>query len=307
VLREKRLKRPERPCDDGATMPITTASNQTLLDSIDPAAAEKAFASLRPRLLGISKDRLATFSVDLQTAAIAAATVARFIKDPAVRKRFLSLPKEEFSYAHLDDLEPAALAAWHAAVELLTASAGGTEAKLPASLVQEATVVRQRMLTLAEYHFGDDPDDAKEVVSIKQGTGYADLANDLVRLTKLYKKHHARVKLDPKNYVATDARDAKKCARQILVLLGEERNQEQKAWGDLVARAWTLLVEVYGEMSAAGNWLYRHEDGARLFPSLYSVGRRAPGRPAKPSGTVEAVAEEEEKGGREDEAGDDDE
>jgi hypothetical protein len=58
------------------------------------------------------------------------------------------------------------------------------------------------------------------------GTGYGDLASDLLRLTKLYKKHRARV----------------------------------KTWSDLALRAWTLLEEVYNEVAAAGSWLYRSEE-----------------------------------------------
>ena len=57
--------------------------------------------------------------------------------------------------------------------------------------------------------------------------------------------------------------------------------------------AFTLLVTVYGEVSAAGAWLWRDEDAAARFPSLYVVGRPAPARAAsKPQdgGTGEPAA-----------------
>lgn len=51
---------------------------------------------------------------------------------------------------------------------------------------------------------------------------------------------------------------------------------------ELAQRAFTLLNTMYGEVSAAGAWLWRHEDPATLFPSLYAVGRaaRASGKPS---------------------------
>jgi hypothetical protein len=62
--------------------------------SIDPAAPERAFKTLRPHLLGISPDSLASISVDVQKSAITASAIARFINDPKVRARFESLPRE---------------------------------------------------------------------------------------------------------------------------------------------------------------------------------------------------------------------
>lgn len=250
-------------------------------DGIDPAASEKAFLSLKPRLLALSQERIVNVSVDMQRVAVGVSAVARKIQEPAVRKRFASLPKDEFSIQHVDDLGPIAWAGWHASVELLTASSTSSEAKLPLSLVNDATAIKQRMIKLCRYNFGDDPVDGPEIDAIVLGTGYQDLAADLARLAKLYKKRSAEVKLDHKNYVASDAANAKKYAQQILELLGEARNVDQKAWTDLTNRAWTLLVEVYGEVSAAGRFLFRNDDPEGRFPSLYSMGRVNVGRPRK--------------------------
>lgn len=247
-------------------------------------AAEEAFEAFKSRLLGLDPNKLATLSVDLEKASVAVAAVGRWVKGKKPRARFASLPKDEFDQAHVDELESAAMAAWHAAVSLRTATAGKSEAKLPVSLVQEATAIRQRMLDLCEYHFGADPVDGPEIADIKLGNGYNDLASDLLRLGRLYAKHRDRVKLDPKNYRKTDEVDAGRVAHAIFRELGQAKNQDQKAWTDLVLRAFTLLNTVYGEVSAAGTWLWRHEDAARLFPSLYVVGRTTPVRTAKGAG-----------------------
>jgi hypothetical protein len=263
--------------------------------SIDPAAAEKAFLGLKSSLLALNADYLTAVNVDVQRAAITACAVGRWIKQPEVRARFASLPAKEFKVAQVDDLESVALAAWHITIELLTAGSGSSEAMLPISLVEAATAVKQRMLALLEYYLSDHPLDSKEVASIKAGTGYADLASDLLRLAKLYHKHAAAVALDTKHYVATDAHDARKHGMAIVKLLGDARNVDEKAWTDLLARSWTLLNTTYDEVSAAGEWLLRHEGGAERFPSLYVSGR-AGGRPKKKAAAAaEPVANEPKK------------
>ncbi|HRI67998.1 MAG TPA: hypothetical protein PK156_27365 [Polyangium sp.] len=89
------------------------------------------------------------------------------------------------------------------------------------------------------------------------------------------------VKKDPKHYLASDVNDAPTHSSEILRLLGEARNENAKTWADMVARAWILLLEVYGEVSSAGRWLYRHDEGETRFPSLWSVARAGQGRPKK--------------------------
>jgi hypothetical protein len=257
-------------------------------EELSPKAAEKAFEAVRPRMQALDAKNLAAQTVDIEKAAFAAAGIGRWVKSKGPRARFARLPQEDFDQAHVEDLETVALAAWHAAVTARTASAGKSEAKLPADLVRQALDLKERMLELVTYHFGNDPVDGPEIQDIKLGNGYADLAADLVRLRKLYAKHREHVKLDPKNYRKTDEAGAGKVAHHIFQELGESRNQDQKTWADLSARAFTLLVHTYAEVSGAGQWLWRHEDGALKFPSLYLVGRAAPSRAAgkgdKPAG-----------------------
>ncbi len=256
-------------------------------------AAEEAFKAFKPRLLGLDTNELGTVSVDLEKGSVAIAAVGRWVKGKEPRARFAALPKQHFDQAHVDDLESLALATWHTAVSLRSATAGRSEAKLPVSLVQEATQIKQRMLELCDYHFGSGPVDGPEIADIKLGTGYTDLAGDLVRLGKLYAKHRDHVKLDPKNYRKTDEADAGRVAHAIFRELGEARNQDQKTWTDLALRAYTLLARVYGEVSAAGSWLWRHEDAAVRFPSLYVVGRPTPTKTAakSPAGSSESKIE----------------
>jgi hypothetical protein len=152
---------------------------------------------------------------------------------------------------------------------------------LPVDLLQSAAEIKTRMLKLCEYHLGDQPVDGSEIADIRSGTGHIDLAVDLVRLAKLYQKHKSIIKKDPKHYVASDANDARTHSSEILRLLGEARNENAKTWSDMVARAWILLLEVYGEVSNAGRWLFHHDEPENRFPSLWAVARAGQGRPKK--------------------------
>lgn len=259
------------------------------VDSLDPQAASKAFSALRSQLAAIPQERVEPARADVIKGAIAAWSVARFIQQPDVHKKFSRLPIEEFSQAHLEDLGTIALATFHAATELQSAQAQSTEAKLPVDLLQSAAEVKTRMLKVCEYHLGDNPVDNQEIADIRSGTGYIDLATDLTRLAKLYQKNKNIVKKDPKHYLASDVDDARKYSNEILKLLGDSRNENAKSWADMVARAWMLLLEVYGEVSSAGRWLFRHDESETHFPSLWSVARAGQGRPKK--ATEEPIAE----------------
>jgi hypothetical protein len=176
-----------------------------------------------------------------------------------------------------------ALAAYHASNELRSARAISSEAKIPVDLADEAIGMKARMLKLAEYAFEGDAVISLEVADIRLGTGYKDLANDLVRLAKIYIAHQAILSKDAFTYRATDADDARKLAQRILTELGNTRSIEETKWIDLSARAWTLLRNGYDEVQAAGTFLYRHEEPEKKFPSLYVASR---GRPRKDAGGI---------------------
>lgn len=272
-------------------MPKKSQSSSKPSDVIDPKAAEKAFLSLKPRLLAFAKDKLSTISTDVEEAATGAAAIGRRIKEGEERARFASLPAKHFDQVHVEGLETIAMATWYTAVSLRTASSGASEAKVPAALAQQAMALRERMLRLLSYYVGDDPVDGPELVDIRQGTGYADAASDLVRLAKLYRKRHDVVKNDSKNFVKTDEADAGRCAHAIVTALGEAKNQEQALWSEMMQRSFTLLDTTYAEVKSAGWWLYRSEDPAARFPSLYVMGRSAPSRSVRaPKGGGELPA-----------------
>jgi|GEM_PF-732582 len=243
---------------------------------------QRAFEALRAELAAIPREQLATVNVDVQVTAITALAVARAIaKDAALRARFHAIAKAaRFDVAKLDGLESTALAAWYARHQFLLASAVRSNAQLPAALASTAAEVKARMLRVVEYHLGDHPVAGPVAGAIRPGTGYLDLANDLVALGRLYADYRALLAHDEKGYAAGDEALAARLGGEIIVLLGGAPTPEQETWAEHQARAWTKLQADYAEVAAVGRFLKRGDDDvATSFPSLIAASRTAtPGR-----------------------------
>lgn len=273
--------------------PYRKASKKSAKEpAFDPEAAGQAFEALRPRAEALPRAALALLNVDLLDASITAQAVARFTAEPEAKARFALLDARLFDPAHLDDLAPLALAAAHAHVALQSARSQSTEAKLPIALVDAATEVKTRMLDLTDYHFKRNGKLNREVAAIRAGTGYKDLASDLVRLARLYDDYKATVSADKVNYQPGDVAHARKLAAEIMHHLGEAQSADEKTWVELTTRLWTLLRSAYAEVQAAGLFLYRNDGGDEKFPSLHGGGGRPRKAKDEPEGDAGGDGEE---------------
>ncbi|MDI3290206.1 hypothetical protein [Polyangium sp. 15x6] len=261
------------------------SSPQKKKTPVDHDAAKAAFEKLLPLLDQIPRDSLQSPNTSVDAAAIVALGVARELTAPEARARFELLPKELFDIAALDDLEPAALAAWYAATSLLSANAQGTEAKLPVELSDDATRLKARMLKVGDYHFDPATPTGREIADIRIGTGYRDLAQDLARLARMYRTEKKHLENDKVHYNVEDAARADELSHRILEELSASRSAEQALWTERVQRAWALLLGVYGEVTTTAAWLWRKEGGAASYPSLVTAGRAA--RKARSEGAAE--------------------
>lgn len=249
---------------------------EDIIGDIDPDAARKAFEQLLPRLDAM--DEVRALSTDIRKALIHGAAIGRLVLEPARYAAFQSLPADRFDMQHVDLLLPAAQATWHAWLSLRAALVESTAAKVPEPLRAQAEVVKERMLTVLGYVVGRLPNVRDHLDDIRDGKGHIDLADDLQRLADLYKVHATALAEDRILYRATDEAEARTLAQGIYKVLGDGRSSDAHHWAEYQGRAWTFLLETYDEVAAAGSWLFRHEDGAELFPSLYTVGRQRRGR-----------------------------
>lgn len=243
-----------------------------IIDSKDPEGLRLAFEAVRPELDTVAEIRVA--NTDMRKAIIFAASVGRMVTLPERLTAFASLPATFFNMVHVARLEQVADATFYAWLQTADARALHTGSRMPLPNLVEMTALRTVMIKVLEYNVGDNEAVSKKLASIRPGHGHADTGSDLWRLGVLYEEHAAALAADTRLYKPEDAVKAKRYAQAINHVLGDGTESDALFWGDYLGRAWTLLVNTYDEVAAAGRWMFRHENGEAMFPSLYAVGRQ---------------------------------
>ena len=256
---------------------------------LDPSAASAALQRLDPRLKALDPERLVTPRVDPKLAAMAALSVADKLAAPEVRARFTRLPKEELDHAHLDDLRDAAWAAWHAKSQVDAALAAPGDTSLPAAQVEAGLQLKERMSRVLRYYFETDAEIVKALAPLGRRKTNAELPQDLGKLAKLYREKKSTIENDKMHYRASDADEADAIAGHAAQATAARKAEIQGRGQDLVSRTFTLLLQIYEEIRAAGLYLFRKENASELFPSLTTL--PAPrGRPRKNAAAEGAAA-----------------
>lgn len=267
--------------------------------SLDPAddslfkSAEDCFQRQKPALDALAASDLRSPTIDVQEAAIVVLGIEGLLREPATKAKIAALVKAGLvNGALLEELADIARAAWFSRYRLLQVSATHSEAALPISLVNDALSLRRRMLKTLDYNLDEDPDDIARLAAIHIGSGHLDMANDLLACADYYRERTSDIDHDKKNYRKTDEADARRLADKILRLLGAVTTPDQTLWKSYQARSFTLLLTHYEEARRVGRFLSYHEDGDKLFPSLFSAVRTAPGpRAEKPVAEPAAPAD----------------
>jgi hypothetical protein len=243
-----------------------------IIEAKDPEGLRLAFEAVKPALDTVVEVRVA--NTDIHKAINCAASVGRMVLQPEMRAAFASLPASFFDILHVDRLEQVALATAYASLQAGHVAPLSTGAKLPVPNLIEATALKQVMLKVLEYNLGHVDAIATLLASIRPGHGHADLVSDLWRLAVMYEEHAPELIADTRFYQAGDAARAKQYVQGFNHVLGDGRESDAEYWTDYLGRAWTLLVNTYDEVSAAGRWLFRDANGEERFPSLYAIGRQ---------------------------------
>ena len=209
-------------------------------------------------------------AVDPGTALAAAKTVRDSLAEPKTRRRFDALPDDEINRELVDAHASRREAANVAAAAYQSAENAENDALVPTSSVQVLTDIRTRVYSLIDYHLGEDPVVARELTVIRAGTGYKDLANDVVALLGLSAKHLNVVKHDKKNYRAEDATNGP----MHVEIVREARLKGQRPATKKAARAWALafhaLRESHDEVTTVGRFIdRRRSDVDARWPSLF--------------------------------------
>lgn len=237
-----------------------------------------AFERIEPLLAQVDDDALAPMNTSITEASLAAVGASQLVMEPALYARFQSVASAaapEFDMRHVDGLADLAWGTLYAAMEAARLRHALTRSRLPDDLVQHASETKARMQSCCEYHLLDHPQAGTEVERLRAGRGHRDLAMDLHGYAVLYQKHQDLLETDRKHYRASDVADAFRLSKEILALLGGALVERERSLTAQLNRAWTLLVDSYGEVRALGHFLLRHDlvTAEQMFPSLFTVGR----------------------------------
>ena len=251
--------------------------------------AEHAWMSLANGLRSTPAAQRVSPNIDLQDAGMAIVSlVEREVTDP-IRVRMKALASvNEFRYETVGELEELAWAGIHVRRKLLMSLANVSEAKLPATLVQEAQTLRGRMLKVVEYHLEDNAEYAGTIAHIREGAGHLDLANDLEALADMYRDAHTQLKADTRRFNASDEATARSTAEKIYRELRSDTAslREEEDWTTQQAALWPRLQRAYNEVRRVMRFLLSLEDDTR-FPSLVTAARgsqqSAPRKEEEPS------------------------
>jgi len=285
----------KKPSSKHAANPPSYTATVIKPPAYDPAEAKTAIDKLRPRLMALPADELAIARLDVRAAALAALGVYAFITQAGdLHARFQKLHTiDEFDTRNIHDLKALAFSVLYAHAQAEAAGAFKTDAKVPASLVQEGAEIEARLQELCEYMFKRDETIAPLLALLRPGSGYRDLAGDLNGYADIYDMRPQEVASDVTNYRATDAADARKIAGEILSHLSAAMSPQAKDAYELLQRAWTVLLEVYTEVREVGRCLLRRDPKRdEWFPSLFAAGRAGRPRKKKPEEAKDAGGNE---------------
>ncbi len=256
--------------------------------SIDVGEAKLAFDAQVAQLEALSRDEVMSPRVDLQlTSAIAYSVAMRDLEAP--RRARLAALGAVFDIQLLDGLPRRALAALHARRMQSQAMDAATSARVPEPTLREAQATRGRMMRVLGYYFDEHPSIGRKLVAIRAGTGYLDLANDLLAVAELYEEGEVKalISADPKHYRADDPKFARAMAQELFRGLGLGSDGDASRWTDYAQRAWTLLSRDYDTLAAAGQLVFRNEEDVSVtYPSLISSVRATATRASNGGGEV---------------------
>ena len=153
--------------------------------ALDLEDAAEAYKRVEPDALALTEEQLSALNVDVVSATSILLGVASRVV--SYRARIEKLP--EFDLRNVDALGDRAKAAWYAAITNTPAA----QPKDSRNLLEEATALRQHLLTWADPLVHAKKFDQAAIDQIKEGSGHKDIASDVVALVALYRAKWSEV------------------------------------------------------------------------------------------------------------------
>jgi len=224
-------------------------------------ATRNAYSKWLPRVLGQPRWDGA---IDLDGGLERAQQLASLARSEPAKGRLGLLPSTLFHPNAISELESLVLAVRH--VETLK---GGTEAKLPDAVLDEAESLRGTLHKLLDYHFGEDAAVGSELADGRPKRSGFKIAAALARLATLADERKEALAKDTKYWRDGLVDDARKAAEAALAAGGVLAEREIL---DVKRRAFALLEGVFGEVRTAVAFVMRHDAAfIEALPQLRKV------------------------------------
>lgn len=246
-----------------------------------PDEVAQAFARTEADILALPKERVGQVTTDVPTAvSLALGALPQIESLLADMKDVLKKPPVD----ELARLRDRALATLYAHLHFVPRT------KSLETDLEEARVLRERLLTTADAHVSHGHFDAESIAKIREGAGSLDRANDLIALGALFRSAWDDIGERTPVTLAQLERASALGTQLVIDLggraLGVTAVTGGESWSDLRTRAFRLLVEDYDEIRRAVEYVRYHEgDAAAYAPSLHTRPRQ-PSRekPSEPEG-----------------------
>lgn len=211
----------------------------------------------------------AVVNLDLQQAADTITAVISGLRgDRALYDRYKRLvAMEETSFEVLRRLQRQVpvlwLAAWRGAME-----DNAPDTVIPGDLAEEAVKLRDEMLPVIQYNYGDDKRHGAELLAMTHTNDRQAIAGQLRLMASLVLGNPREVEHD-RRYKPEWTQKALTLSQDIRGALGAKELGGVR-WKQRAAVLWTTVEEDYAELMSVGRFLLRNQEaeGERRFPAL---------------------------------------
>ena len=227
----------------------------------DDDVNEKAFLEVSSLIAAVPEEKTGATNIDLGDAANAGLVLVDRARKGDRETVIAKLAPAFIEVGLVAKLEKVCRACLYIADHGATENATAETTMVDVVVADKATATKRRMIKTLEYVLESSTSVMQEIASIKLGTGYLDLASDLVRLAKQYELHEKALSADTINYRASDLGEARKLAEEVRRQhrASKSRDSELSA---LRPKAMYLVSFLFDELKDAGRFAFRHQPSA---------------------------------------------
>lgn len=227
-----------------------------VLTRYEADSAEKAYKKHKAEAEGLQEEELK--GLQFPSDMIAVLDIALSLGEQAGKDLEGLKKMPGFEASAVERLQGLRWALWFACVEL-EASQPESKRKSTQEVAQKLKAARKRLYGGLDLIWPEDKEIQDQVAKLRQGKGHADLAKDVMALTRLYKAREVEVQEWLKDQKLGEVLEEAGRLSPLLLDLREEEGEKTNTeiMIGLQRRLFFLLQDTYDEIAAAGSYIHR--------------------------------------------------